>query len=132
MYEQFKVDRGRKDHWAMYPCPAKIPVVYEPLDRRPTARPRRRQKPTASQVLQTILDPPAGPDAALAAGGSASAQRPGGDRIAVLISAARTRCRAGTYRMMAPSCLGLCGSIPTRPSTARDVVTTGPTTTSTT
>jgi hypothetical protein len=30
MYAQFKVDRGRKDHWAMYPCPAKIPVVYQP------------------------------------------------------------------------------------------------------
>ena len=26
MYEQFKVDRGRKDHWAMYPAPAEIPV----------------------------------------------------------------------------------------------------------
>jgi ferric-dicitrate binding protein FerR (iron transport regulator) len=31
MYAQYKVDRGRKDHWAMYPCPLKIPVVYEPL-----------------------------------------------------------------------------------------------------
>ena len=31
MYAQYKVDRGRKDHWAMYPCPQKIPVVYEPL-----------------------------------------------------------------------------------------------------
>ena len=31
MYAQYKVDRGRKDHWAMYPCPPKIPVVYEPL-----------------------------------------------------------------------------------------------------
>jgi hypothetical protein len=30
MYAQYKVDRGRKDHWAMYPCPQKIPVVYEP------------------------------------------------------------------------------------------------------
>ncbi len=29
MYEQFKVDRGRKDHWAMYPAPAEIPVVAE-------------------------------------------------------------------------------------------------------
>jgi ferric-dicitrate binding protein FerR (iron transport regulator) len=29
MYEQFKVDRGRKDHWAMYPAPAQIPVVAE-------------------------------------------------------------------------------------------------------
>jgi len=31
MYEQYKVDRGRKDHWAMYPAPAEIPVVREPL-----------------------------------------------------------------------------------------------------
>ena len=30
MYERFKVDRGRKDHWAMYGCPAKIPVVFIP------------------------------------------------------------------------------------------------------
>ena len=31
MYAQFKVDRGRKDHWALYACPAKIPVVHEPV-----------------------------------------------------------------------------------------------------
>ena len=30
MYKQYKVDRGRKDHWAMYPAPEKIKVVYEP------------------------------------------------------------------------------------------------------
>ena len=30
MYKQFNVDRGRKDHWAMYPCPDEIRVVYEP------------------------------------------------------------------------------------------------------
>ncbi|MHC4874913.1 MAG: VIT domain-containing protein [Planctomycetota bacterium] len=30
MYEQFNVDRGRKDHWALYPAPQKIEVVYEP------------------------------------------------------------------------------------------------------
>ena len=29
MYEQFKVDRGRKDHWALYPAPAEIPVVAD-------------------------------------------------------------------------------------------------------
>jgi|GEM_PF-1642359 len=29
MYEQFKVDRGRKDHWAMYPAPVEIKVVTE-------------------------------------------------------------------------------------------------------
>src|SRR5262249_56262142 len=27
MYTQFKVDRGRKDHWAMYPAPATIKAV---------------------------------------------------------------------------------------------------------
>jgi hypothetical protein len=30
MYKQFNIDRGRKDHWALYPCPQKIKVVYEP------------------------------------------------------------------------------------------------------
>ncbi|MBI1310025.1 hypothetical protein GC176_01870 [bacterium] len=29
MYQQFNVDRGRKDHWALYPAPEKIDVVYE-------------------------------------------------------------------------------------------------------
>ncbi|MBM80665.1 MAG: hypothetical protein CMJ78_08740 [Planctomycetaceae bacterium] len=29
MYEQFHVDRGRKDHWALYPCPKQIKVVKE-------------------------------------------------------------------------------------------------------
>jgi ferric-dicitrate binding protein FerR (iron transport regulator)/tetratricopeptide (TPR) repeat protein len=29
MYVQFGVDRGRKDHWAMYACPPEIPVVFE-------------------------------------------------------------------------------------------------------
>ncbi|RIK83108.1 MAG: hypothetical protein DCC68_04685 [Planctomycetota bacterium] len=32
MYTQYNVDRGRKDHWAMYPCPESIPVVREPLE----------------------------------------------------------------------------------------------------
>ncbi len=31
MYEEYNVDRGRKDHWAIYPCPAEIKVVHEPL-----------------------------------------------------------------------------------------------------
>jgi len=31
MYSQYNIDRGRKDHWAMYPCPEIIPVVKEPL-----------------------------------------------------------------------------------------------------
>ena len=57
MYKQFKVDRGRKDHWAMYPCPAKIPVVYEPdptlgIDVRNAPK---DAKPNAKQVMETVL-----------------------------------------------------------------------------
>jgi hypothetical protein len=62
MYEQFKVDRGRKDHWALYPCPAKIPNVYEPdpsqgIDVRnaPRGVEPPSQKPTIEQVLNTIV-----------------------------------------------------------------------------
>ncbi|MEZ6062212.1 MAG: hypothetical protein R3C19_17875 [Planctomycetaceae bacterium] len=31
MYTQYNIDRGRKDHWAMYPCPEEIQVVHEPF-----------------------------------------------------------------------------------------------------
>jgi ferric-dicitrate binding protein FerR (iron transport regulator)/tetratricopeptide (TPR) repeat protein len=57
MYKEFKVDRGRKDHWAMYPCPAKIPVVYIPDPNQPAgSRPDLKgQKPHENSVLQTIL-----------------------------------------------------------------------------
>ncbi|HEY7308356.1 MAG TPA: VIT domain-containing protein [Gemmataceae bacterium] len=54
MYQQFKVDRGRKDHWAMYPCPEKIEVVYEPEDGQP-GDPKKGIKPSAQQVGKTIL-----------------------------------------------------------------------------
>jgi hypothetical protein len=61
MYAQYKVDRGRKDHWAMYACPEKIPVVYEPLPGgqgpgrgTPETKPAD-QKPTAEEVLKTLL-----------------------------------------------------------------------------
>lgn len=33
MYTQFNIDRGRKDHWALYPAPDTIKVVREPLRR---------------------------------------------------------------------------------------------------
>src|SRR5207245_422321 len=65
MYKQYKVDRGRKDHWAMYPCPEKIPVVYEPdpfgrVDwRNPPKGGSAEQKSGArkpvDEVLRTIL-----------------------------------------------------------------------------
>jgi hypothetical protein len=54
MYTQFKVDRGRKDHWAPYPCPEKIDVVHEPEDGQP-GDPRKGIKPSARQVLKTIV-----------------------------------------------------------------------------
>jgi hypothetical protein len=54
MYAQYKVDRGRKDHWAMYPCPEKIDVVYEPEDGQP-GDPKKGIKPSAQQVLKAIL-----------------------------------------------------------------------------
>jgi tetratricopeptide (TPR) repeat protein len=58
MYKDFKVDRGRKDHWAMYPAPAKVPVVYIPDPNQPADSRRpdlQGQKPHANQVLQTVL-----------------------------------------------------------------------------
>jgi ferric-dicitrate binding protein FerR (iron transport regulator) len=54
MYQQYKVDRGRKDHWAMYPCPAKMPVVAEDADGQPID-PRKGAKPTERQVQDTVL-----------------------------------------------------------------------------
>ncbi|MDP6356298.1 MAG: hypothetical protein QF473_14405, partial [Planctomycetota bacterium] len=32
MYKEFKVERGRKDHWALYPAPKTIEVVKEPVN----------------------------------------------------------------------------------------------------
>jgi ferric-dicitrate binding protein FerR (iron transport regulator)/tetratricopeptide (TPR) repeat protein len=60
MYKQYRVDRGRKDHWAMYPCPASIPVVSEPqLPAQGAAsqagQQTRPKKPSAEEVLRTIL-----------------------------------------------------------------------------
>ncbi len=61
MYVQFNIDRGRKDHWAMYRCPKQIPVVYEPLASPPAvaqAAPQAQPvptKPSVPHVLGTIL-----------------------------------------------------------------------------
>ena len=54
MYEQYKVDRGRKDHWALYACPAKIDVVYEPLPGM-SPDPKKKGKPSLNDVVQTFL-----------------------------------------------------------------------------
>lgn len=39
MYTQYNVDRGRRDHWALYPCPDEIDVVREPHAMAPTSTP---------------------------------------------------------------------------------------------
>ena len=60
MYAQFNVDRGRADHWAMYPAPAKIPVVVDngpanlsPLD---AAKERLTQAEGRAKVAQSSYD----------------------------------------------------------------------------
>jgi tetratricopeptide (TPR) repeat protein len=55
MYTQFKVDRGRKDHWAMYAAPDKIPLVYEPEAGQPDPKTARAGRKPAKQVLDTIV-----------------------------------------------------------------------------
>ena len=54
MYQQYKVERGRKDHWALYACPQKIPVFSEAEDGN-RIDPRKDAKPTPRQVLETVL-----------------------------------------------------------------------------
>ncbi len=56
MYAQFNVDRGRQDHWAIYPCPPKIPVVYEPGGKPVinTTSKNTRAK-SVEDLLQTVL-----------------------------------------------------------------------------
>ena len=55
MYAQYHVDRGRKDHWAMYDCPQQIPVVFEPLAGPPSPSGKTAKGPTAEEVLATLL-----------------------------------------------------------------------------
>ncbi|NLS94449.1 MAG: hypothetical protein GXX96_20015, partial [Planctomycetaceae bacterium] len=56
MYEQYHVDRGRKDHWALYPCPETIEVVHEPLQSEPAPREEIREgRPSVEDVLKTIV-----------------------------------------------------------------------------
>lgn len=55
MYKQYKVDRGRKDHWAMYPCPEKMPVVFEADPGLASSAPQKLgQNPSVQQVLQSM------------------------------------------------------------------------------
>jgi ferric-dicitrate binding protein FerR (iron transport regulator) len=57
MYKEFKVDRGRKDHWAMYPCPPKIPIVFEPDPTQPidVRNAPKTPKPVANLVRPTVV-----------------------------------------------------------------------------
>ncbi|HLW68908.1 MAG TPA: VIT domain-containing protein, partial [Gemmataceae bacterium] len=51
MYKQYNIDRGRKDHWAIYPCPQKIEVVKPPAPPPPDQKPKK----SADDVLATIV-----------------------------------------------------------------------------
>jgi tetratricopeptide (TPR) repeat protein len=53
-YTQYKVDRGRKDHWALYPLAEKIPVIVEPDPDAPDALQAKGGKLPAKAVLKTI------------------------------------------------------------------------------
>lgn len=62
MYQEYNVEKGRKDHWAAYPAPDEIPVVREPMrwapshwnltnkDHEITIDPK-----TPEEILKTIL-----------------------------------------------------------------------------
>ncbi len=52
-YEKFKVDRGRKDHWAMYGCPERIAVVQEWGNRAAASAAKDACDPR--EVMATIL-----------------------------------------------------------------------------
>lgn len=56
-YAKFKVDRGRKDHWAMYPAPDRMPTVHEPDPlRQAWLLPREADgKKSPEEVLASIL-----------------------------------------------------------------------------
>lgn len=63
MYEQFKVDRGRKDHWALYPAPETIKVVHEPGPIQPEAgqpidilKRRLKEQVERRKIAQANLD----------------------------------------------------------------------------
>ena len=59
MYREFKVDRGRKDHWALYRCPEKIPTVYipDPHGRADRNAPQFvERKPHANVVKRTVME----------------------------------------------------------------------------
>src|SRR5262249_10916947 len=65
MYTQYKVDRGRKDHWAMYPAPATVKVVTEPLaggagDRRKGIKPSRKAVANSVVARVPVVDSPDG------------------------------------------------------------------------
>ncbi len=51
-YAQYHVDRGRKDHWALYPLAERIPVIVEPDPDDPATQ--ARGKLPAKAVLKTI------------------------------------------------------------------------------
>ena len=54
MYARYNVDRGRKDHWALYACPDRIEVVHEPFVDPSGQSEEITEKKSARDVLNTI------------------------------------------------------------------------------
>jgi ferric-dicitrate binding protein FerR (iron transport regulator) len=56
MYKEFKVEQGRKDHWAAFAAPDKIPVVYEPdaTQLGDQANAPRNRKPSQAEILNSV------------------------------------------------------------------------------
>jgi len=56
-YARYNVDRGRKDHWAMYKCPERIPVVFEPNNGagQPVKKDVDKKEDARQKVLATIV-----------------------------------------------------------------------------
>ena len=97
MYKQFKVDRGRKDHWAMYPAPAKIQVVIEPLGRR-RGRPAQGHQAVAARRWPTASWCAGRPCRAGAAAESEAWYETCGEASACAASTATSRSSAGCGR----------------------------------
>lgn len=55
MYKQFGVDTGRKDHWALYPCPETIDVVRDADSKVVTATEPESARSSVRDVLATIV-----------------------------------------------------------------------------
>ncbi|HIE98994.1 MAG TPA: hypothetical protein EYQ63_18830 [Fuerstia sp.] len=57
MYTQHNIDRGRKDHWALYACPAEIKVVEELLTAPAVVEVEKMSEPTWQDTVRALSMP---------------------------------------------------------------------------